>query len=71
MILLLFTIGTIDPITGDFVFSTFGGGNKVVVVQGFTNQATATPEPGSVALLIGAGLSGCTLLRKRRRSRKQ
>ncbi len=26
----------IDPLTGDFLFSTFGGGNQVVVVQGFT-----------------------------------
>jgi hypothetical protein len=26
----------IDPVTGDFLFSTFGGGNQVVVVQGFT-----------------------------------
>lgn len=26
---------TIDPITGDFLFSTFGGGNRVVLVSGF------------------------------------
>lgn len=26
---------TIDPITGDFIFSTFGGGNRVIVVEGF------------------------------------
>ncbi|MDF1836940.1 MAG: hypothetical protein P1V35_03645 [Planctomycetota bacterium] len=25
----------IDPITGDFLFSTFGGGNRVLVVRGF------------------------------------
>jgi hypothetical protein len=25
----------IDPVTGDFLFSTFGGGNRVVVVRGF------------------------------------
>lgn len=26
----------IDPLTGDFLFSTFGGANQVIVVQGFT-----------------------------------
>lgn len=26
---------TIDPLTGDFLFSTFGGGDRVIVVQGF------------------------------------
>ncbi len=25
----------IDPVTGDFLFSTFGGGNRVIVVSGF------------------------------------
>lgn len=59
--------GAIDPVTGDFLFSTFGGGNKVVVVQGFTNQAAATPEPGTLALFAGITLSGAALLRKRRR----
>ena len=62
--------GTVDPTTGDFVFSTFGGGNKVVVIQGFTNQATTTPEPGSIALLVGMGLSGSVFaFRRRKRSR--
>ncbi|MCW3051101.1 MAG: hypothetical protein JWN14_271 [Chthonomonadales bacterium] len=61
--------GAIDPITGDFVFSTFNGGNKVVVVHGFTNQAAATPEPGSLALLVGAGLSGGVFAFRRRRNR--
>ena len=26
---------TIDPLTGDFLFSTFGGGDRVIVVKGF------------------------------------
>mgnify|MGYP003572095529 CR=1 FL=1 len=26
----------IDPVTGDFIFSTFGGGDRVLVVQGFS-----------------------------------
>lgn len=29
----------IDPVTGDFLFSTFGGGNKVIVVSGFDQTA--------------------------------
>jgi hypothetical protein len=31
----------IDPLTGDFLFSTFGGSNQVVVVQGFAPPAGA------------------------------
>jgi hypothetical protein len=34
----------IDPVTGDFLFSTFGGGDRVVVVRGF-----ARPLPPPVA----------------------
>lgn len=30
--------GTRDPITGDFLFSTFGGGNRVLVVRGFNPE---------------------------------
>ena len=25
----------IDPLTGDFLFSTFGGGHRIIVVRGF------------------------------------
>jgi hypothetical protein len=32
----------IDPLTGDFLFSTFGGGDRVVVVRGF---ASGLPRP--------------------------
>lgn len=39
---------TIDPLTGDFLFSTFGGGDRVLLVRGFaqpspTPTATGTP----------------------------
>ncbi|MBI1332168.1 MAG: PEP-CTERM sorting domain-containing protein [Armatimonadetes bacterium] len=51
----------IDPVTGDFLFSTFGGGNRVVVVQGF---ATPAPEPASFAVL---GLGLLALARRRRK----
>ena len=38
---------TVDPVTGDFLFSTFGGGNQVVLVTGFI------PEPSTYAFLFG------------------
>lgn len=45
----------IDPVTGDFLFSTFGGGSRVIRVSGF-----AVPEPATIfglsvglALLVG------------------
>ena len=45
---------TIDPVTGDFLFSTFGGGNRVLAVRGFAvptcNGSSATygtPTAGS------------------------
>lgn len=36
----------IDPVTGDFLFSTFGGGNRIIQVTGF-----AIPEPSSLAFM--------------------
>lgn len=50
----------IDPVTGDFLFSTFGGGNQVIVVQGFT---APVPEPATLAVL---GVGALALLRRRR-----
>ena len=35
----------IDPLTGDFLFSTFGGGDRVIVVQGFAIPGAPTPTP--------------------------
>jgi hypothetical protein len=50
----------IDPVTGDFLFSTFGGGNRVIVVTGF-----AVPEPETViGVLVGLGLILGLRLRK-------
>lgn len=51
----------IDPVTGDFMFSTFGGGNRVVVVSGFE----AVPEPATMAVLA---LGSLALLRRRKRA---
>lgn len=51
----------IDPVTGDFIFSTFGGGNRVVVVTGFT----VVPEPGSASLAALAVILAGFFRRKR------
>ncbi|MCB2108733.1 MAG: hypothetical protein KDE14_13580 [Rhodobacteraceae bacterium] len=46
----------IDPVTGDFIFSTFGGGNQVVVVQGFSVPPPENvPVPGALSL-VGLGV---------------
>lgn len=53
----------IDPTTGDFLFSTFGGGNRVIAVRGFN----AVPEPATMAVL---GLGIAALTRRRKTTRK-
>ncbi|HZP85258.1 MAG TPA: PEP-CTERM sorting domain-containing protein [Burkholderiales bacterium] len=57
----------IDPITGDFLFSTFGGGNQVVVVQGFLAPPPppGVPEPATW-LLLSSSLAGLFLFRRKR-----
>jgi hypothetical protein len=47
----------LDPVTGDFLFSTFGGGNQVYEVSGFAVPPASTPEP-SAFLLGGLALAG-------------
>ncbi len=54
-----------DPITGDFLFSTFISGSEIYEVQGF---APIVPEPGSLALL-GAGVLGLAGVIRRKLNR--
>lgn len=58
----------IDPLTGDFIFSTFGGGNSVFVISGFqAPPPPGVPEPTAWALMIaGFGFAGATLRFRRR-----
>ncbi len=53
---------TIDPVTGDFYFSTFGGGSRVVRVSGFTPPV---PEPDTWGMMA-LGLMGCVVAARRR-----
>lgn len=57
----------IDPLTGDFLFSTFGGGNQLLVISGFVAPPPPTggvPEPASWAMMIvGLGAVGAGLRR--------
>jgi hypothetical protein len=54
----------IDPVTGDFLFSTFGGGSRVVRVSGFV-APPPIPEPGTWVLMLAGLAVGGTLLRRR------
>jgi hypothetical protein len=55
----------IDPVTGDFLFSTFGGGNRIIVVRGFA-APPGVPEPAGLAMM-GIGLVAVAGLVVRRR----
>ena len=57
----------IDPLTGDFLFSTFGGGNQIFVISGFL-APPAIPEPATWAMMIaGFGLVGTSVRRRKAR----
>ena len=49
----------IDPVTGDFLFSTYGGGNQVIRVSGFLAPTAASVSlSGRVSTPQGTGISG-------------
>lgn len=50
----------VDPLTGDFLFSTYGGGNRLIRVSGF-----AVPEPAH-ALWFGLGAFALVARRRKR-----
>lgn len=60
----------IDPVTGDFLFSTFGGGNDVVRVSGFVAPPPPptgrVPDAGSTAVMLVLSLGVITAARRRR-----
>lgn len=65
----------IDPLTGDFLFSTFGGGNQVIAVRGFSapTPAAATPVPALsplalLAIAVAVLAVGLGFARRTRRS---
>jgi hypothetical protein len=62
----------IDPVTGDLLFSTFGGGNRVIEVRGFSIPAgptpPATPAP-STLVLVSIGATFLWMLDRRRAAR--
>ncbi len=54
----------IDPLTGDLLFSKWGGANEVYRVTGFLGPAIV-PEP-STWILLGSGVAALILWRRRR-----
>jgi hypothetical protein len=59
----------IVPVAGDSGFVMFGGSVKTSLSATFTlRQSPANvPEPGSIALLVGAGIGGLMIRRRRRK----
>ena len=55
-----------DPVSGDYLFSTFGGGNRVIAIQGFTAticdgdlDGNGSVDASDLAVLLGAWGASC------------
>ena len=59
----------LDPVTGDFLFSTFGGGSRVVAVRGFRAPPPQLPPPLAGKTVNAFVVSGKVRI-KRRGSKK-
>lgn len=64
----------IDPLTGDFIFSTFGGTNRFLRVDGFAAPPPpppvgAVPEPSTYGLIGSALLLGLVAWKRRKAAR--
>ncbi len=57
----------IDPLTNDFLFSTFGSGSELVVVSGFA----AVPEPSTVIMIAGVGIGTSAVMWRNRKHTKR
>ncbi|MDX9751558.1 MAG: hypothetical protein RBT71_10800, partial [Flavobacteriales bacterium] len=46
----------IDPVTGDFLFSTFGGGNRVILIKGFADPNDCAGVPFGQSIFDECGV---------------
>jgi hypothetical protein len=54
----------LDPVTGDFLFSTFGGGSRVIVVRGFRAPPPPLPAPEAGKTVNAFTVSGTVRIRR-------
>jgi hypothetical protein len=54
----------LDPVTGDFLFSTFGGGSRVIVVRGFSAPPPQLPPPVAGKSVNAFTVSGKVRIRR-------
>ena len=55
----------LDPVTGDFLFSTFGGGSRVIVVRGFRAPPPQLPPPVAGKTVNAFVVSGKVRIKRR------
>jgi hypothetical protein len=55
----------LDPVTGDFLFSTFGGGSRIIVVRGFRAPPRVLPAPVAGKTVNAFVVSGKVRIKRR------